>query len=288
MNYSAMIQARKSVRAFTDKKVSFSQVQKIKEYYETSVKHLIPEIKTELHLFCDDVKAALEGAAGYNQFLVGAPQYMVLLTEKNEFAQLNAGYIMEDLILNLTDMDLDSCWVTFTDSELVKESLGIESDLEVAAIAAFGYGVKTTKRLRLNIKSMSDIDIQVKRRYFEPKRAIRDMVFLDSWGNTRNVDSFIGFYDEMLWEAFYAASLSPSYLNRQAYGFVLHHGRVTLVKRPDEFTTDLDGMLSMGIVLLHFTSVAESWSGKIHWQLGEDAAELELPQGYQVAASAIL
>jgi len=288
MNYSAMIQARKSVRSFTDKKVAFSQVQKIKSYYETSVKRLLPEVKTELHLFCDDVKAALEGAAGYNQFLIGAPQYMVLLSEKHEFARLNAGYIMEDLILKLTDMDLDTCWVTFTDSALVKESLGIESDMEVAAIAAFGYGVKTAKRLRLNIKSMSDIDIEVKRHYFEPKRSIKDMVFLNSWGNTRNLDDFIGFYDDMLWEAFYAVTLAPSYLNRQAYGFVLHNDRVTLVKRPDVHTTEMDGMLSLGIALLHFTSVAESWSGKIKWQLGKDAAKPEIPQGYEVAASAVL
>lgn len=286
MNYSAMIQARKSVRSFTEKQVPFSQVQAIKAYYESSVKQLIPEIRTELHVFCEDVKAALEGAAGYNQFLIGAPQYMVLLSEKHEFAELNAGYIMEDLILKLTELELDTCWVTFADSQLVKESLGIESDLEVAAIAAFGYGVKTTKRLRLNIRTMSDIDIEVKRHYFEPKRSVRDMVFLDSWGNTRNVDSFIGFYDDMLWEAFYAVTLAPSYLNRQAYGFVLHDGQVTLVKRPDIHTTEMDGLLSMGIALLHFSAVAENWTGKLSWQLGKNSAELELPQDYEVVASA--
>ena len=61
MNYSAMIQNRKSVRAFTDKKVPFSVVQEIKAYYENAVKRLVPELKTQLHLYCDDVKAALEG-----------------------------------------------------------------------------------------------------------------------------------------------------------------------------------------------------------------------------------
>ena len=118
MNYSALIQNRKSVRAFTEKKIPFSVAQEIKTYYETSVKRLIPELKTELHLFCDDVKAALEGAAGYNQFLVGAPQYLVLLSARDELAQLNAGFIMQDIVLHLTDMDLNTCWVTFTDGEL--------------------------------------------------------------------------------------------------------------------------------------------------------------------------
>ena len=288
MNYSAMIQNRKSVRAFTDKKVPYSVAQEIKNYYETSVKRLIPELKTELYLFCDDVKAALEGAAGYNQFLVGAPQYLVLLSAKDELAELNAGYIMQDLVLNLTDMDLNTCWVTFTDSELVKESLGIESELDVAAIVAFGYGAKTTKRLRLNIKSMSNVDVVAKHRYMEPKRSLYDMVFLNTWGNTYKLDDYIGFFDDMLWEAFYAATLAPSYLNRQAYGFVIHDGAISLVRRPDAYTTEADGKLSLGIVLLHFSSVAENWAGKLRWSFADNAAKLPLPEGHEVIATCVL
>lgn len=288
MNYSAMIQNRKSVRAFTDKKIPHTVVEEVKAYYEKSVKRLIPDLETELYLFCDDVKAALEGAAGYNNFLVGAPQYLVLLSAENDLTEMNAGFIMEDLVLNLTDMGLNTCWVTFTDSELVKESLGIESELVVAAIVAFGYGVKTTKRLRLNIKSMSNVDIKAKRHYVEPKRDLHDMVFLNTWGNTYKLDDYIGFFDDMLWESFYAASLSPSYLNRQAYGFVIHDGSITLVRRPDEYTTEIDGKLSLGIVLLHFTSVAENWAGRVHWHFGKNAVDLQLPEGHEVIASCTL
>ena len=288
MNYSAMIQNRRSVRAFTDKKVPFSVAQEIKTYYEKSVRRLIPELETQLHLYCDDVKAALEGAAGYNQFLVGAPQYLVLLSARDELAELNAGYIMEDLILNLTDMDLNSCYVTFTDSELIKESLGIESELDVAAIVAFGYGVRTTKRLRLNIKSMPNVDISAKRHYVEPKRGINDMVFLDTWGNNYKLDDYIGFFDNMLWEALHAASLSPSYLNRQAYGFVIHDGGISLVSRPDAYTTKIDGELSLGIVLHHLTAVASEWAGNLQWKFGKDSAQLQLPEGHEVVASSIL
>ena len=288
MNYSAMIQNRKSVRSFRDKKVPYSVIQEIKTYYETSVKRLIPELHTELYLFCDDVKAALEGAAGYNQFLVGAPQYLVLLSARDPLAELNAGYIMQDLVLNLTDMDLDTCWVTFTDSELIKDSLGIASPLEVAAIVAFGYGARTTKRLRLNVKSMSNVDVVARHRYVEPKRSMYDMVFLNTWGNTYKLDGHIGFFDDMLWEAFYAATLAPSYLNRQAYGFVIHDGSISLVRRPDEYTTEIDGKLSLGIVLLHFTGVAENWAGRLRWRFGEDAAKLQLPEGHQVIATCVL
>ena len=288
MNYRALIEHRKSFREFTDKQVFFGDLDQIRAYYSHSARRLFPEIKTELWIFGPDARAALEGAAGYNSFLVGAPQYMVLLSEKHPYTHLNAGYIMEDLILKATEMDLDTCWLTFTDSDAVKKALAIESNLEVAAIAAFGYGVKTTKRLRLNMRSMSDVDIVAKHRYMEPKRSVYDLAFLDTWGNTYKLDEHIGFFDEMLWESLYAASLSPSYLNRQAYGFVLHTAGISLVRRPDPYNIPIDEALSLGIVLHHFTSVAENWIGKLIWRFGKTNAQLELPEGHEVVATCTL
>ena len=288
MNYSALIQNRKSVREFTDKTVPFPVLQEIKSYYDRKVHRLLPELKTELYFFGTDTRSALEGAAGYNQFLVGAPQYLVLVSEDHELAHLNAGYIMEDLILKLTDLDLDSCWLTFANGEDVKEVLGIESDLNVVAIAAFGYGKKTVKRLRLNIRSMSNVDVVAKHRYMEPKRSVRDLAYVNSWGENRNLENYIGFFDEMLWEALYAASLSPSYLNRQAYGFLLKNGNVYLVSRPDEYNTPIDSQLSLGIVLHHFSVVAENWAGKLNWNFGAPNEMPELPEGHNLIASVTL
>lgn len=288
MNYSALIQNRKSFREFTDKQVPFSTLETIKNYFHNSAHRLLPELKTQLYFFGADTRAALEGAAGYNQFLVGAPQYMVLLSEKNDLAYLNAGCIMEDMILKLVDLDLDSCWLTFADGGEIKEVLGMDSELEVAAIVAFGYGKKTVKRLRLNLRSMSDVDITAKYRYMEPKRGVHDLVFLDTWGNRRNLDWYIGFYDDMLWEALYAASLAPSYLNRQAYDFLLHEGSISLISRPDGYGSRIDEELSLGIVLLHFTVVAENWSGKLRWYFDGAADGLQLPKDHRLIATAAL
>ena len=287
MNYPVLIQNRHSVRAFSDKSVFFGGLGKMKNYYHQNVRRLMPELETELCIFGTDAREALEGAAGYHQFLIGAPQYLVLLSEKHELAHLNAGYMMEDLILKLQDLELDSCWVTFASSQDVKGALGIVSDLEVAAIAAFGYGKKTTRRLRLNIRSMSNVDVVAKHRYMEPKRSVYDMAFWNTWGNTQGLDRYIGFFDEMLWEALYAASLAPSYLNRQAYGFLLREGSVTLVSRPDSYNTEIDRDLSLGAVLLHFSAVAEAWSGKCNWNL-HPAPEPGLPQGNRPVASCSL
>ena len=285
MNYSALIQNRKSVREFTDRQVPFTLLSQVRDYYRDSVRRLVPELETELYFFGTDAREALEGAAGYNQFLVGAPQYLVLMSREHELAHLNAGYMMEDLILKLTDMGLDSCWLTFVSSDDVKAALGIESGLQVAAVAAFGYGKKAVRRLRLNIRSMSNVDVVAKHRYMEPKRSVKELAFRNTWGSSDGLYDHIGFFDDMLWEALYAAALAPSYLNRQAYGFLLTDETVTLVRRHDLYNTDIDGDLSLGAVLLHFSAVAEAWAGRLNWRFGTQADSHELPEGHAVVAS---
>ena len=287
MNYSALIQNRKSVRAFSERYVSFEDMDKIKVYHAIRAKRLLPEVNTELRVFGLDAKAALEGAAGYEKFLVGAPQYLVLLSQQHPYAIENGGYIMEDLLLKLADMGLDSCWLSFHDSEYIKSALEIESDMDVVAIAAFGYGEKAVRRLRLNKVSMSNVDISAQRQYFNPKLSVEELVSLNRWGNREGVEERIGFYDDLLWEALYAASLAPSYLNRQPYGFVLHESGISLVQKPDEYTGEASGKLNLGIVLLHFSAVAEEWAGKVVWNLGE-APELQLPEGFKAIASCAL
>ena len=287
MNYRVLIQNRKSVRAFTDRYVSFDHMDQIKTYHRNSVRRLLPDVKTELRMFGLDARAVLEGAAGYQQFLVGSPQYMVLLSEQHPYAGENAGFVMEDLLLKVTDMGLDSCWLTFTDSEYIKTALEIESDLDVVAIAAFGYGEKTTRRLRLNVRSMSSLDSKAQRQYFQPKLGISDLVFLEEWGSRSGVEEHIGFYDDMLWEAFYAASLAPSYLNRQPYGFLIRNGRITLVEKTDSYTGGIDAKLNLGIVLLHFSAVASHWAGEITWRLEEESS-LPLPEGHRAVVSTAL
>lgn len=284
MDYSAMIQNRKSVRGFLDKKVSAVTLAEVEAYYQKECQRLVPSLETELRIFGSEAREALEGSAGYENFLIGAPQYLVLLSAEGEYAEENAGFMMEDIILKLTEMDLGSCWVTFADADKVKEALKIDSSMKVAAIAAFGYAKKQAKRLRLNILSMSNVDIQAKRHYYDPKVGIDDMVFMNEWGNSDGVDDQIGFYDDMLWEAFYAATLTPSYLNRQPYGFVIRDHRIFLVRKPDDYTDEVSAKLGLGIVMLHFSGAASKWSGKMKWELSQ-AGELSLPEGYTVAAA---
>ncbi len=283
MDYIAMIQNRKSVRAFRTKKVPASIQSEIKAYYENCPK-LLPEVKTELLVLDESVQKTLEGTAGYEKFMIGAPNYLVLLSEENENAEINGGYIMEDLILKLTELDMNTCWITFADAAEVKEALKLDTAMKVVAICAFGYGEKTSKLLRLNIKNMSNVDITAKRGYYSPKKGIYDMVSLHTWGNIDGLDEMMGFYEDMLWQSFYCATLSPSYLNRQPYGFVLENNQVTLVSEPDSYTDKVSADLGIGIVMRHFDAAAGQCMGHGAWALTQGETALELPEGHTAVA----
>ena len=84
MDYNALIQNRRSARQFTNEKVTDAVCAELESYYRGGCQKLVPQISTELRFFGSQSRQALERAAGYNEFLVGAPQYLVLLSEKAE------------------------------------------------------------------------------------------------------------------------------------------------------------------------------------------------------------
>ena len=62
MNYSAMIQNRKSVRAFRGKEVPNEALAQLRTYYEKTCPRLVPEIATELIVLDKDAcRVALYG-----------------------------------------------------------------------------------------------------------------------------------------------------------------------------------------------------------------------------------
>ena len=283
MHYQALIENRKSVRAFRDKEVLPSEIRALRHYYDCSCHRLVPEIPTELVILGTEARSDLEGSAGYEDFLVGAPQYLVLLSGDHPHAAENAGYMMEDLVLKLQDLGLGSCWLSYADGEKVKKALGLKSPLKIMAMAAFGYGEKAPKRLHFNILSMSNVDISSRDSYLNPKKDIASLLSFEKLGENANLHDFFGAYDEALWQSFTAVSRCPSYLNRQPYGFLLKDQVLTLIRTPDPYTDDHNAGLNLGIVMLHFGMVAQDWLGAIHWNLEPEAPEL--PEDCRAAAS---
>lgn len=115
------------------------------------------------------------------------------------------------------------------------------------------------------------------------QKGVHDLVHMGSWSNKSGLDEMMDFYDDMLWQSFYAASLSPSYLNRQPYGFLVQDHSIYLVQQEDAYTDNLDAALDLGIVMLHFSAVASQWAGQVRWELSPAAPD-GLPEGLRSAA----
>ncbi len=283
MNYSLVIEDRKSTREYKKKAVGADVGDAIRAYHDNGCMRLFPEINTEIFITGSEDKEKLEGAAGYKEFIAGSPSYMLLLTEPHEYSGINAGYMAEDISLMLIDKGYGVCFVTFSDSDAVKRVIGIESEKEVAAILAFGNPERARKKMHVNLLTMAGISFREKQQYFAPKKGALDLAYVDRFGNKDDVDEQIDFYGDLLWESLLAASNSPSYMNRQPYAFIIKEHRLILVSVPDKWTDDIDKDLNLGVVMQHVAAVALPYNGSAKWTMGGQDVE-GLPEGGKVIA----
>ena len=281
MDYYNLMEKRMSIRDFKDWDLSEKQMEDIREHFQKGSR-LIPHIDVDLVLLQKEGEKLLDGVAGYKGFLIKAPYYLLILSEDHPYAAQNAGYIGEDLVLKLSEMELDSCWVTLTDSDAVKEAVGLSSDKNVAAIIAFGYGNSLGDRTRLDIKSPSDIHVITREGHLAPKICVEDLVYLEKWGQKSGWEEDV--IDDTMEKAFYGASIAPSFLNRQPYRFIYDYNQMILAVKEDELTGEHDGKPNQGIVMFHFSAVLSQWRPReVQWVMGAPDKTYEIPGEYEIA-----
>ena len=287
MNYLERIEERKSIREFKNRDVSEEVLKAVSEYYDNDIKRLIPEIETDLIIMTDDARKGLEGVSGYLGKTFGAPVYLILLSETKDYYLINAGYMGEDLCLKLTELELAHCWLTFDDSDAVKKALSIDSDKAVAAIIACGYGKQESQGKRVDILTPSFAIFKKRKGHIAPKIAQESLVYLNRWDNPVNWDDYS--VDPTLDKAFYAASLAPSFLNKQPYRYILQGHRVLLVSQPEDMTNDIDRQLNLGATMLNFAVIANTQFDS-DWSVGKPSnlKGLKLPKGCSVVAEYVL
>ena len=274
MNYSKLIEERVSSRAFKDKPVPAKATDELLAYYKNGAARLFPGIETELVIAGTKDREKLERAAGYNEFLIGAPQYLILLSEDAPYAAINAGYLMEDLALKLQELSCGACFITFADSSRIKEALSISSGKTVAAILAFGIPTPVRKKIHVNILTMSNVIVKGGKSYFAPKKSVGELTYFDSYGCRDSLEERLDHYGDALREPLHAASLAPSYMNCQPYSFLIKDHKVFLIGEQNDLTPAADYDLNLGVVLLHFTSVLEDYVGKVTWAFDEELTGL--------------
>ena len=135
MDYYNLAIKRESTRSFKKKPVLERQLEELQDYF-LQCRKLIEDIPVTIELLGPETQSILSGCAGYHNFMIEAPHYLLISSPKMDHYLENAGYIGEDLVMKLTELELESCWITVGDSTETKKRLSLPENMEPCALIA--------------------------------------------------------------------------------------------------------------------------------------------------------
>lgn len=285
MNYKDTIFKIKSIRDYKSETINKSTLEELKGYFQKA-RRLINLDTQILIMDKENVYNALKNSAGYNDFMIEAPHYMVVLSEENPYYLENTGYLTQDILLKAFELGIGSCWITMKDSEDVKRKLNINSDKKLTALIALGYAEEKSKVLYKNVSDYnpSKAEVEIIKDNTADRLATKNIVYKDTWGNNADVDELInlGIFDGL-----YYARMAPSSKNRQPWRFIVDNGLVVLAMRKDEFSTEYEEKIESGIVMLYFATIISSTMFEINWNLTSPQKDYKIPNEYKIVAYCI-
>lgn len=281
MNYENLINKRKSTRDFNNQLVDEKKLTQLMAYFNQS-KRLVQEIEIEAILYKqgDEVFKKLDGIAGYNGKMIHAPSYIVLASENKKGYIENTGFVGEAMILKAVDLNIDTCWITFPDSDTVKDALALKTDKEITGIIAVGHAIDKKKILHTvdTGGNYSKADMQVIEDNTSFRHGVEHIVFDKEWEKPIDYEDL-----EMrgLASAFGYARLAPSTLNQQPWRFILDDSIVVLTIKEDAQVKPRDEQLDAGIVMLYFYLIM-SEIYDLKWHLDLPQKFYQIPKGYKI------
>jgi len=154
-----LIKKRQSKRTYTQEAILSKTLQQIKaiiDFYSVGVfKNKVNFAIVEKDFAFENQKVKL----GTYGFISGAKYYIAGEVKKNEFAFEDFGYLLEKIILHLTEMDLGTCWLggTFSRSDFAFV-LNTNGDTIIPAVTPFGFATKTKSVKEKIIRSAASAD----------------------------------------------------------------------------------------------------------------------------------
>jgi nitroreductase len=284
MDYKALISNRKSIREFKDTPIKQEQLVEL-EKFSDSCKKLVQDIEVEIKLLDnsrDKVSEKLQNIAGYKGNMIEAPNYIFILSEVVDNHIENAGYIGENIVLKAKEIEIDSCWITFEDSEKILDKLEISSNKSISAIIALGYEATSYKKKIVNPtktgESYSLSNMEIVDNDTSTRLGVEEIVYIDEWGKNIDAETLA---ERALLDAFNYARMAPSTLNRQPWRFIVDGGKVILAVRNDEYTNTYESKIDAGIVMLFFESIVRTTLFDTSWTLEKTDKTYNIPSDYK-------
>lgn len=166
MDLTTAIKSRKSVKSFNGKVPSWKKVIQAIDVARHapmagnifSVKFTLIEDKDKIDKIADATQQSFVSKAGSLIVVTSNREKVRKMFDANEkgFAQQQAGSVIQNLLLALTEKGIDSCWVGFFDDALVKEVVKVPGSEEVEAVIALGFAAKgnTSKKQKAELENL--------------------------------------------------------------------------------------------------------------------------------------
>lgn len=228
MNSREAIFRRKSVRKYINKSISQKELDFVKELIE-KVPRLYPEIGLQIELIEDGTKIH-EISHGFigSYGKIESPHYLVVKSEEKDGYLENVGYTLEEIVLELADKGIGTCWIGGTiKKDLLKNVMDIKESHKPIIVIALGY---PERKEDLDIKNIHDY-----------RRKELDKII-------------IGGYESKWEDIFNQVRIAPSAVNFQPWGFYIEDNSIKVFSKEGNIITkkilhfsDLD----TGIALKH-------------------------------------
>lgn len=247
MNLYEAISVRKSIRKFEKRGIEESVMEVLKRF-TGELQPIFSEIPYEI-VFHD---AQREKPVKKGKFCIDAPYYISFLSKDTREGQINAGFLMEQLVLFLTGRGIATCYqgnMKFSDLR--------EGEKQELIVVAAGYPVHYLYREENTAKRIP---------------LVKQCLFKEEVGK------------EVL-TILRAANLAPSAMNHQPWRFVVYNNRIHVMTQKETFFSRKVGcsrFLDMGIALAHMSIAAEELWLDTEWKILENIQSQSFKKYYYI------
>lgn len=205
-----------------------------------------PYARTELVVGTAD--KIFRGIIGSYGRITGAPAFIAFIGDtKHPHFQSEVGYTGEGVILEATALGLGTCWVSgLFKPSVVKKLVELETTEKVLAVTPVGYVLE--------------------------KKTVSERL-MSGFARSQNrlplsqlADSATSLYPKWVVDAFDAARLAPSAVNRQPWRFAASSNSITVSLKTGLLSMLTSQRLDCGIAMLHIEVAASYFGMKGVWQ----------------------
>jgi len=244
MNLYEAISVRRSIREFEKRGIEESLTDMLNRFTK-ELQPIFPSVPYEF-IFHNMEREKL---VKKGKFCVDAPYYISFLTEDTREGQINAGFLMEQVVLFLTCHGIATCYqgnLKFPDSE--------DAGLKELIVVAAGYSTCYLYRDEKEIKRIP---------------LAKQCLFKEEAG--KNVRTILK-----------AANLAPSAMNSQPWRFVVYGNRIHIMTKKERFLKKLEKgrFMDTGIALAHMAVAAEELWMDIEWKVLENIQNQTFKRNY--------